>query len=217
MKRMSHWSKPIALLAFVLSPVGSFEAAANIATHTTSGNTSLESASTASLKRENLQLAQGFLGECRAAARSTFIYSERSRAEPIRSLQADEKVTLAEENGRRGWIAISSPIAGFVNTEDLKLCSGEPVRPQPPPTSSANRCRRVIYEGPEGLTVRERPDKNSPRVGGVFFEDRVTLSNPPRFEVDSEGREWARITSPIAGWVSNGFGSTGEINLRACS
>ena len=163
----------------------------------------------------SLLLTQGLSGQCRAAARSTFIYAERSTANPIRALQADEQVTLAEASGRNGWIAIRSPISGFVQAQDLKPCAGNPAATTPSPTPP-NRCRRVIYEEDEGLAIRESPNTNSARVGGVFFGDRVTLSDPPQFRLDDAGREWVRITAPTSGWISNGFPQLGDINLKAC-
>jgi len=166
--------------------------------------------STLSSQTNSFLLTQGLSGQCRAAARSIFIYAERSTANPIRALQADEQVTLAEASGRDGWIAIRSPISGFVQAKDLKPCDG----PTPPPPP--NRCRRVIYEEEEGLTIRETPNTNSARVGGVFFGDRVTLSDPPQFRLDDAGREWVRITAPTPGWLSNGFPQLGDINLKAC-
>lgn len=213
MERLVCWGTSIALLAILLSTGERLRTTATVLSSTTSAKTSLEAKSTSSQKPDTVQLAQGLIGQCRAVARSIFVYSERSTANPLRALQADEQVFLAEESGRGGWIAISSPINGFVQAKDLKPCPGQEVGSPPSPP---NRCRRVIYERPEGLTIRERPDQNSPRVGGVFFGDSVTLDNPPQFRLDNQGREWVRITAPTAGWMSNGFPATGEINLRAC-
>ncbi|HAX90379.1 MAG TPA: hypothetical protein DCY91_30105 [Cyanobacteria bacterium UBA11370] len=214
MKSMSQWGQPIALFALVLSPMGGLNATASVVAGITSTPIS-EEQPTLSQQRGNVELAQGLIGECRAAARAMFVYPERSTSNPLRALQTDEKVTIAEESGRGGWIAISSPVNGFVQAQDLKLCSSSP--PRTPPTSTPqSRCRRVSYEGTEGLAIRERPSVNSPRIGGVFFEDRVTLADPPQFRVDDEGREWVRITAPTAGWLSNGFPKLGDINLRAC-
>lgn len=169
--------------------------------------------STLSSQTNSFLLTQGLSGQCRAAAQSIFIYAERSTANPIRALQADEQVTLAEASGRDGWIAIRSPISGFVQAKDLKPCGEGTVTTPPIPP---NRCRRVIYEEEEGLTIRETPNTNSARVGGVFFGDRVTLSDPPQFRLDDAGREWVRITAPTPGWLSNGFPQLGDINLKAC-
>ncbi|MEW6497182.1 MAG: hypothetical protein AB1589_32465, partial [Cyanobacteriota bacterium] len=162
-------------------------------------------------QRVNVQLAQRRIGECRAATRSTFIYQERSTANPIRALQPNEQVTLAQESNRGGWIAINSPLSGFVQTNDLKLCSNASSRPSP-----SNLCRQVTYKGTEGVAVRERPNFNARQIDTVFLGNLVTLSNPPQFVTDDTGREWARLASPTAGWMSNGFPATGDLNLEAC-
>jgi hypothetical protein len=213
MKKMSRWDKPVAFLALGLISVGSIKANATILSSISTGNKMLASVSTPSQKEDNAKLAQRRVGACRAAARSTFIYQDRSTAYRIRSLQPNEKVTLAEERGRAGWVAISSPISGFVETKDLKLCSEGSVRPVSP---SSNLCRQVTYKGLEGVAIRERPDINSRQLDAVFLSDRVTLVNPPQFILDDQGREWVRLSAPSAGWMSNGFPATGDINLEAC-
>lgn len=220
MRIISQWSKPAALLALGLTVAEGLMATASVAVD--ARQTPLVTAFVHT--QDNVEngynptgsflLTQGLSGQCRAAARSIFIYAERSTANPIRALQADEQVILAEASGREGWIAIRSPISGFVQAKDLKPCarnSGTTPSPTPP-----NRCRRVIYEDDEGLAIRESPTTNSARVGGVFFGDRVTLSDPPQFRLDDAGREWVRITAPTAGWLSNGFPQLGDINLKAC-
>ncbi len=225
MKTIISWGKSVTLLALVLSTLGSLEASATVVPNSASTNIILKSKPTSPQKQDTVQLAQRLVGQCRAVGRSTFVYRERSNANPIRGLQVDEQVTLAEDNGNAGWIAINSPISGFVQTRELKSCSGEPSpspsRPPRPPVSprpsTSNLCRQVTYDGTEGLAIRERPDAESPRVGGVVFGDRVRLANPPQFRADNTGREWARLASPTAGWISNGFPSTGDLNLAACS
>lgn len=213
---MSYWSKPVALLTFLVISVGGLEATSTVMTRTTSATPSLATESILSRETSDFDLAQGLMGQCRAAANSIFVYSERSTANPIRALQPNEQVTLAEESGRAGWIAISSPISGFVQAKDLKPCSNAGGNSEEVSRPSPGRCRRVVYDGTEGVAIRERPDQNTPRVGGVFFGDSVTLVNPPQFRLDSEGREWVRIVAPTAGWMSNGFPATGDINLSAC-
>lgn len=220
MRIISQWSKPAALLALGLTVAEGLMATASVAVD--ARQTPLVTAFVHT--QDNVEngynptgsflLTQGLSGQCRAAARSIFIYAERSTANPIRALQADEQVILAEASGREGWIAIRSPISGFVQAKDLKPCAGNSgTTPSPTPP---NRCRRVIYEDDEGLAIRESPTTNSARVGGVFFGDRVTLSDPPQFRLDDAGREWVRITAPTAGWLSNGFPQLGDINLKAC-
>lgn len=217
MKKMSYWVKPVALLAVVLSVVGAMKATATDSTSTTTVNKRLESESSSDRNRGNVQLARMRVGECRAVARSTFVYQERSTTNRIRALQTSDRVVLAEDSSRDGWIAISSPISGFVQARDLKLCSdAPPASPSRPSLSSANLCRQVTYRGKEGVAVRGRPNSSSSQVGTLFFGARVTLGNPPQFLVDDTGREWVRITAPIVGWMSNGFPAAGDINLEAC-
>jgi hypothetical protein len=229
MKNMSYWGTPVALLALALSAVGDIRAIATVLSNTSSANLILEAELNQSQQKRTFQLAQGLVGQCRAASRSIFVYRERSSASPTRALESNEQVVLAEEDGRGGWIAISSPIRGFVEARDLKRCSEEPeevvIRPRPPRSEEvvtrprppgSNLCRQVTYQGLEGVVVRERPDIYSRPLSTVFFEERVTLNNPPQSRVDSEGREWVRLTSPVVGWMSNGFPATGDLNLSAC-
>ncbi|MGB7439520.1 MAG: SH3 domain-containing protein [Coleofasciculaceae cyanobacterium] len=222
MPKIIKWSQPFALVALVLFNFGEPTALATVTVNGEMSNLILDKKTNKSDQNNNFQLVQSLEGQCRAAANSIFIYRERSTSNSIRALQADEQVTLAEERGRDGWIAINSPISGFVEAEDLKLCPKQ-VPPRPPnrpinrPSNPvSNRCRRVTYNEPEGLAIRERPDPNSNRVGGVFLGDKVTLSNPPQFRQDEEKREWVKVITPVNGWVSNGFPSTGGINLEAC-
>lgn len=220
MRIISQWSKPAALLALGLTVAEGLMATASVAVDArqtplvTAFVHTQDNGENSYNPTSSFLLTQGLSGQCRAAARSIFIYAERSTANPIRALQADEQVILAEASGRNGWIAIRSPISGFVQAKDLKPCAGNSgTTPSPTPP---NRCRRVIYEDDEGLAIRESPTTNSARVGGVFFGDRVTLSDPPQFRLDDAGREWVRITAPTAGWLSNGFPQLGDINLKAC-
>ena len=229
MKTMSRWGIPVALLALALSAVGDIRAIATVFSNTSSDKLSLEAELNQSKQKRTFQLSQGLVGQCRAASRSIFVYRERSTASPTRALEPNEQVVLAEDDGRGGWIAISSPIRGFVEARDLKRCSEEPeevvTRPRPPRSQEvvtrprpprSNLCRQVTYQGLEGVVVRERPDIYSRPLSTVFFEERVTLNNPPQSRVDSEGREWVRLTSPVVGWMSNGFPATGDLNLTAC-
>ena len=229
MTTMSRWGIPVALLALALSAVGDIKAIATVFSNTSSDKLSLEAELNQSKQKWTFQLAQGLVGQCRAASRSIFVYRERSTASPTRALEPNEQVVLAEEDGRGGWIAISSPIRGFVEARDLKRCSEEPeevvTRPRPPRSQEvvtrpspprSNLCRQVTYQGLEGVVVRERPDIYSRPLSTVFFEQRVTLNNPPQSRVDGEGREWVRLTSPVVGWMSNGFPAKGDLNLTAC-
>ncbi len=220
MNRIGDLRKSVPLVALLLSAGGGIPVMATLVTSSASENMSVSSEVSLSQDREKLQLAQRLTGECRQVTQSTFIYPQRSSVEPVRALQVDERVTLAEDNGKGGWIAISSPISGFVRTDNLTRCgvsSGSlSTPPRTPNVPTSNRCRRISYTGSEGLTVRERPDQNSRRVAGVFYDEQVTLSYPPEFRTDNDGREWARLALPTPGWVSNGYPRGGDLNLRAC-
>ncbi len=154
---------------------------------------------------------------CRQAKESMFIYKQPS-IQPIRTLEPNEEVILAENKVRKnGWIAINSPIPGFVRAKDLKFCQ-QTVRVSTNQRQSL--CREVIYKGNDGIAVRRRPDINSSRLGLVSNGVKVTLVNRPpqqQFFLDFQRREWARITYPVNGWMSNGFPDTGEQNLVVCS
>ncbi|MEL7037047.1 MAG: SH3 domain-containing protein [Cyanobacteria bacterium J06592_8] len=75
-------------------------------------------------------------------------------------------------------------------------------------------CRQVFEA--EGLTVRRRPTPNSPRVGGLQYQDEVTLVRNYQGIRGPGGRTWIEITFPMRGFVSNGY-PDGRSNLVLCS
>jgi hypothetical protein len=234
MKKMSHWGKPIALLTLGLSAVGGLNAPAPAVSSTTTANSLRESQATSVQRQGNFQLAQSIVGQCRAAGRRIFVYSQRSTSSrTVRTLAPNEQVTLADD-GAVGWVAISSPEPGYVRASELISC---PVanRPTPTPTPSAtpsptpsatpsptpqttSLCRIVTYNGPEGgLAIRSQPDRSAPRVNGVKFGDRVTLrTSPPPTTLDKDGRDWLELTAPTPGWISNGFPNSRSANTAVC-
>lgn len=158
----------------------------------------------------------GLTGQCRAAKRGIFIYSARSAdSQKLQALSARDRVRLSEPSGQNGWIGIDRPIRGFVRTQDLLSSCETPVAALPPSRSNPNLCRRVLYDGVEGMTIRSGPGLNFPRVGGVFLDDRVFI-DPSARRLDGERREWVKLTSPVSGWMSNGFPDFGERNLATC-
>ncbi|NEO72446.1 SH3 domain-containing protein [Moorena sp. SIO3H5] len=290
MTTIRHWSRFLPLLALVLSSLGGVGARATVIPSTNSGNSIPSATPTQAQTQGKFKLAQGFMGECRAAAESMFIYKQRSTSNPMIALEPDEQVILAEDKvSKDGWIAINSPIPGFVQAKYLKRCGEGGVRPnraqslcrqaaksmfiykqpsiEPIRTLEPNEevilagnnpskngwiainspmpgfvrakdlkfcqqtvrvstnqrqslCREVIYKGNDGIAVRRRPDINSYRLGLVSNGVKVTLVNRPpqeQFFLDFQRREWARITYPVNGWMSNGFPDTGEQNLVVCS
>ncbi|NEQ40272.1 MAG: SH3 domain-containing protein [Okeania sp. SIO3I5] len=79
---------------------------------------------------------------------------------------------------------------------------------------TASLCRQVNEAG--GLTVNKRPTPNSPPVGTLDFNQKVTLIEGYRNIRGPGGRTWVEITSPISGFVSKGFPGN-ETNLIECS
>ncbi|MEP0886450.1 hypothetical protein NDI49_33490 [Trichocoleus sp. ST-U3] len=91
MRNMSYWGTPVALLALALSAVGDISAIASVLSNTSSANLSLEVELNQSQQKRTFQLAQGLVGQCRAASRSIFVYRERSSASPTRALEPNEE------------------------------------------------------------------------------------------------------------------------------
>jgi hypothetical protein len=209
MKGMSDLSKSVALLTLVLSALGGLKNPAAAVVPMLPGHS-------------NLQLAEGLVGQCRAAKERAFVYSQRSTgSQTLRTLAPNERVTLAD-NGSGGWIAISSPEKGYVQVEELTMCpGGTNSKPKPAPsgknpTTTSSLCRIVTYKQPEGLAIRNQPDHNAPRVGGVYPGNRVTLrTSPPPITKDKDGRSWVEVTAPTRGWISYGYPPT-STNLGLC-
>lgn len=227
MKKMSHWGKPVALSALLLSVAGILKAPATATSSTTTAKTTQKSEPTLLQRQGNFQVVQNLVGQCRVAKQRIFVYTQRSEtSQTLRTLAPDEQVTLAD-NGVRGWIAISEPEVGYVRAEDLTKCP-QAAKPKPTTTTSTTTttnttatklglCRIVTYKGTEGLAIRERPDKNSPRVGGVYPGNTVTLKqDPPQFVLDKEGRAFVELTAPTSGWLSYGFPNSKSANIGAC-
>jgi uncharacterized protein YgiM (DUF1202 family) len=209
MKSMCIWSKALALSlvlsAVFLSTVGTLEATASPTTSTSTTNIAQESAPNS--LPENFQLAQAdaasAAGECRRVNRKVDIFSEPSvaSASTVRAtLENGSRVTLAG-SGSNGWVAVSSPVSGYVIARYLYSttdCGGTTPPPPPPPQS----CRRVVAPS-EGLSVRSGPGTNFSRVGSVFVGDTLRVTGEARS--DADGRRWVQISRPISGWVSSGF------------
>ena len=152
--------------------------------------------------------AQGsIIGQCRAVNKKVSVYKQASTTgSTVSTLNAETKVTLADTGGG-GFIGISSPVSGYVQTANLKPCTGTT-----PPTG--NTCRRVLQ--PLGLSIRREPSPTAAYVGGVANLARVSLTtNPATVRLGADGRNWVQIASPAAGWISNGFPG-GSSNLTLC-
>ncbi|KAM3090791.1 SH3 domain-containing protein [Phormidesmis sp. 146-35] len=158
------------------------------------------------------QTPASLVGQCRAAKQSTAIFSQRSSTSAVvTALPAEQRVTLSENGGTDGFIGVSAPSKGFVQTVNLKLCANNPA-PTPP---AKGLCRRVTQT--QGLVVRQGPNTTSSVVGGVDFNSQVFLTTTPATsKVSPDGRIWVQIAKPLSGWVSNGFQNTPGTNLVFC-
>lgn len=195
MSWMHILAKPFTVLTSILLPVVGLTTLAGAISNPT------QQAQAPGIEPENrVQVAQGLIGECRAAKKRIFVYTERSpSSRTIRTLAPNEEVTLAG-NGSGGWIAISAPETGYVQAMDLTLCQGAT---QPDSGSTSNICRRVSV--PQGLAIRQNPNPSASRVGGVFEGNTVKLAVPKQSQQDNQGRTWIQIREPRAGWISSGF------------
>ena len=70
-------------------------------------------------------------------------------------------------------------------------------------------CRQVTEQ--QGLAIRSQPNSNSAAIGGVGFNETLTLAQGARQIPGPDGRVWFEITAPVRGYVSNGEpGSSGN-------
>jgi hypothetical protein len=154
------------------------------------------------------------VGQTRCAKLPTAIFAERSPASiVVRSIGENQSVTIAENAAQGGFLAISAPVRGFVQTVTLRTCptAGNP-NPTPNPSGT---CRRVTQT--QGLLVRRGPDVSSPLVGSVAFNSQIDVSTTPTTSrTDSTGRVWVQIAKPFSGWVSNGLINAPGSNLVNC-
>lgn len=71
--------------------------------------------------------------------------------------------------------------------------------PKPSPVAEGYRARVTLAEG---LNLRESPSRDSARVGGVAFNERITVLE------ESPDKEWQRVrleSSGKEGWIRAGF------------
>jgi hypothetical protein len=155
--------------------------------------------------------ASSLVGQCRAAKQSTAIFSQRSSTSAVvAALAAEQRVTLSENGGADGFIGVSAPSKGFVQTVNLKLCANTPT-----PTPSKGLCRRVTQT--QGLVIRQEPNTSAGIVGGADFNSQVFLTtSPATTKITTDGRIWVQIAKPASGWISNGFQNTPGSNLVFC-
>jgi hypothetical protein len=153
------------------------------------------------------------IGQCRAVNKQTPLYKTRSTTgAAIVLLKTNDQVILSENSASEGLISVSKPSAGFVTVANLKTCPGKPPVVTPPPVNAA-ACRLVVQS--QGLAIRKDPATTGEVVGGVGFNEKVTLVMPMEKKI-VEGRTWLKIEKPNMGWVSEGFEAQAFKNLASC-
>lgn len=154
------------------------------------------------------------VGATRCAKQSTAIFSQRSATSAVvRAISENQSVTLSENAAQNGFIGVSAPVTGFIQTVTLRLCSNSGGNTGG--NTGSSTCRRVTQ--PQGLIVRQGPNVSSPVVGSVADNLQVYLTtNPATTRTDSNGRIWVQLARPVSGWVSNGFQNTPGTNMVYC-
>ncbi|MGK7904002.1 MAG: SH3 domain-containing protein [Hormoscilla sp.] len=132
------------------------------------------------------RVAQAFPGKCAMAIADSFVYNEPATSgRRIRSLGPEERVALADE-GMNGWIAIDSPIKGFVQIKDLKPCS---------PIGECRVAKQSIF-------VYDKPDSSGRKIRSLLTNEEVTVAS-------NNENGWIAISSPANGFVQ-------AANLKIC-
>ena len=111
-----------------------------------------------------------------------------------------------------GTLQISAIAQGATATSNLS---------QNPPSSTTqiaqatvSLCRRVTAS--QGLVIREKPSLTSRQVGSAPSNSQITLVEAANVLQASDGRLWVEISSPVRGYISNGYANR-ESNLGICS
>lgn len=149
------------------------------------------------------QLAQ-LVGTCRAVNDAVFVYQTASTSTPIRSLPKGTIVRLATNAGVNGFIAIDSPVVGFVQTKNLVVA---PCPGQPAPGITLRVCEITRTFG--GLTINREPRQGTGNAGtGVGPGEQITTTtnppivHPPNRQPDANGYVWMRVARPVVGWIA---------------
>ncbi|HBR00953.1 MULTISPECIES: SH3 domain-containing protein [unclassified Roseofilum] len=157
------------------------------------------------------------------ASVGTFIYQDPSTgSKPIRSVLPNESVVMTTELVD-GWRTVLEPRPGFIQQGRLKECeeSSSRVPALPSRTSTAlaqpstSLCHRVTPLVDDGLNVRSVPTEAGTVVDTLTPGTLVMLRSTTA-RMDSTGRSWVSIISPVSGWVSDGFEGN-KRNLRPIS
>ena len=119
MNKILNWGKSTALTMLIIGSFGGLKAQA---TNQTSVSLTTPPKTPSAQLNKPIQLAQSFglQGQCWATRDTVFVYRSPG-SDPVR-IEPLQQVTIAESNANNGWIAISSPVVGFVPERQLQPC-----------------------------------------------------------------------------------------------
>jgi len=159
----------------------------------------------------SIYLSQSSIGQCRQLHRVERIYSAGDlAADRIADLPSGTRITLASEVNQPtvGWVRMSYPVTGYIQTAFLVPCGAPAAAPlNPPPVSrppsTAAICGVVI---PPFLTVRSGPATTFPALIDLNHADVFRLTGNTQTQtqpLNEQGRLWVNIErSGITGWVA---------------
>lgn len=165
------------------------------------------------MTQTNSNIAQATRARCRQVSerRGLVVRARPTPNSPVIGRVAyNQQVTLAPNAqgiigpDSRNWIEITNPVQGFVSN-GLPNTSGNLVNCSTDVSQTQSLCRQVdLRAAPRGVVVRADPSRLSTRRGGVASGDQVQLASDYRLISDpnGEGRNWVRITDPVAGYIS---------------
>ena len=156
MEKMNRLGNPVSVLAVMAIATSGIIAPAIAGTDITRSEGSLK-------------LAQGSLaGQCRVAKAQIPVFkSADTTSEAVRLLAPNEQVTLADNSAKpSGFIRISAPVVGFVQTVNLLPCSSSTLT-SPSPTGST-----ATFPSPTGSTA------TAPRPTGSTATAPTPASSP---------------------------------------
>ncbi len=149
-------------------------------------------------------------GQCRRTGRTERVYQEADLgAPPLGDLNAAIPLILSGEVNQPsfGWIRISFPYSGYVQTPFLKLCDTDEV--------ALLECGVVTQ--PQ-LAIKPTPTTESEPSGTLLFEQGFRITGQPVVQqqpATQAGRVWLPIERfGVSGWVTESIPDGFAPNLR---
>ncbi len=180
MEKMNRLGNPVSVLAVMAIATSGIIAPAIAGTEITTSEGSLK-------------LAQGSLaGQCRVAKAQIPVFkSADTTSEAVRLLAPNEQVTLADNSAKpSGFIRISAPVVGFVQTVNLLPCSSSALT-SPSPTGST-----ATSPSPTGSTATSPSPTGSTATSPSPTGSTATSQRPTGSTATSPRPTGSTATSP---------------------